>query len=282
LSGATAASPKLTPKAQDTRDIVFACLVSLYSVILLSLSAYALLSVWPTTPADFNSTSARNVTIYLIVMTKHYSIGPETMLVLAMVLAGVIGACSYNLYATTLHVAYGDFGGRWSLFYLVRPFLGAGFALMVYFLIRGGVMTVSSDLSSTNLAGVSGIAGLVGLFAEQVFRKFNDLADTLFGKGPGLATGAQAEKLTLSASATNGTTVALTVSNQGQGAVTITQVLFGQVPLTAANISGTLAKIAANSDSKLTLTVSGSSKSTYGITVVTATGSVFSTTLTLP
>jgi len=168
---------------QTYNDKLLAAFLVLYTMTLFGLSLLAIVSVWPKTSAQMvlNSTKSMNITI---IPHYTYSVGPEVGLISVMMLAGMIGACIYSLYAISLHLgSYEDFNMTWTGWYLTRPWIGAGLAFGVYILIRGGILTMGS-ISSVSLLGLTGFAILTGLFTEQVMHKLNDLADTLFGKGP--------------------------------------------------------------------------------------------------
>ena len=168
---------------QTFNDKLLAAVLVLYTMTLFALSLLAIVSVWPKTSAQMvlNSTKSMNVTI---IPHYTYSVGPEVGLISVMMLAGMIGACIYSLYAISLHLgSYEDFNMTWTAWYLTRPWIGSGLAFGVYILIRGGILTMGS-ISSVSLLGLTGFAILTGLFTEQVMHKLNDLADTLFGKGP--------------------------------------------------------------------------------------------------
>jgi hypothetical protein len=168
---------------QTSNDKIVAGFMIPYTFVLFILSLWALVSVWPKTSAQMvlNSTKSMNITI---IPFHTYSVGPEVGLISVMMLAGMIGACIYSLYAMSLHLGpYEDFNMTWTGWYLMRPWIGAGLAFGVYVLIRGGLLTMGS-ISSVSLLGLAGFSILTGLFTEQVMHKLNDLADTLFGKGP--------------------------------------------------------------------------------------------------
>jgi len=168
---------------QTSGDKFMAGILVLYTMTLFALSLLAIASVWPKTSSQMvlNSTEPMNITI---IPYHTYSVGPEVGLLSVMMLAGMLGACVYSLYAASLHLgSYEDFDFSWTGWYLTRPWIGAGLAFGVYVLIRGGILTMSS-ISNVSLLGLVGFSILTGLFTEQVMHKLNDLADTLFGPGP--------------------------------------------------------------------------------------------------
>lgn len=99
--------------------------------------------------------------------------------------AGGIGAC---VYAVSSFADY--FGNRqlrvsWVWWLLLRVPLGIGLAIVVYLMLRGGLLFLYN--TPTNLAaeainphGVAGLCALVGLFSRQAMDKLYELFCTLF------------------------------------------------------------------------------------------------------
>ena len=195
VSGDVLLLSKLRPHHQNRRDKVVAFFLILYTMLLLGTALLALMSVWPSTANQLalNTTRSLNITIPLIgsyLPHASYVVGPELLLFSAMILAGMLGACVYSLYAISLHLgSYEDFNSSWTAWYFARPWLGGGIAIALYLLIRSGLFTLNTSVNSLNLLGLAGLSMLVGLFTEQVLHKLNDLIDTLFGAGPANAPG---------------------------------------------------------------------------------------------
>lgn len=165
----------------DAQDVRVAVRVSAYTIIVFLVSAYFLLSIWPATTGELALNSTRAVTLLGIGIT--FSLGPETTLLFVIMLSGIIGACAFSFFAISYHLgAKNDFDKVWEAWYVLRPILGAGLALVIYLLLRGGVLTIGADLNSLNLVGVAGISGLAGMFSEQATRMLRNLADTAFGE----------------------------------------------------------------------------------------------------
>jgi hypothetical protein len=110
----------------------------------------------------------------------------DERLILLVIVAGLLG--SYIHSATS----YADFRGNqqfapsWLLWYLLRPFIGASLALVVYFAIRGGLLSVVLSGNQPTLAtdinpfGIAAIAGLTGMFSKQAADKLAEVFSTLF------------------------------------------------------------------------------------------------------
>ena len=185
LEGGTLILTKSVPHYETSWDKGVAVGVGVYTFIVFLVALTALVSIWPATPADLSLNATRSITLPFTLLDTKVTLGPEVLLVTTMILAGMVGACIFSFYAISLHLGYyKDFDDAWLAWYLLRPLMGAGLALIAYVLIRGGVLSVGSDLKNVNFLGVSGISFLVGLFAEQFLLKLHALADELFGKPP--------------------------------------------------------------------------------------------------
>jgi hypothetical protein len=151
---------------QTSRDKFMAGVLMLYTMALFSLSLLALASAWPKTSKEMvlNSTKPMNITV---IPYHTYAVGPEVGLLSVMMLAGMLGACVYSLYAISLHLgSYEDFDVTWTGWYLTRPWIGSGLAFGVYILIRGGVLTMGS-ISSVSLLGLAGVSILTRLLPSR-------------------------------------------------------------------------------------------------------------------
>ena len=176
--------PPLGKHVTGPKDLPVAIRVSVYTIIMFVVVAVFLIDVWPANTEDLALNATRSVT--LCPTGVSFPLGPETSLIFVMMFSGIIGACVFSLFAISHHLgAEKDFDKVWEAWYLLRPIVGAGLALVFYFLLRGGVLTIGADLKNLNLIGVASISGLVGMFSEQAMHRLQDLADTLLGTAPG-------------------------------------------------------------------------------------------------
>jgi len=105
----------------------------------------------------------------------------EAQLILLVLFIGAFASCVYTL------KSLGDYAGKkslsdpWFTFYLIQPFEGAGVALLMYLLIRGGFLTgTGADIKAVNLFGMCAIAGLAGAFSDTALLKLFEVFQTLF------------------------------------------------------------------------------------------------------
>lgn len=171
---------------QGKSDINWAIGMGFYTGIILLFSLYFLASLWPWTTAGMTPSSNQLVTMHFLLWTYGpYAVGPEVLLLFIVFLSGIIGACVWGIYVLAQHFsAAQDFDKAWVAWYLTRPFIGAGLAVIVYAVIRGGIVPAGSGASSVSVVGVSAMAFLVGLFAENAVHMLHKAADSIFGNPP--------------------------------------------------------------------------------------------------
>jgi hypothetical protein len=109
----------------------------------------------------------------------------EVRLLLLVLLAGALG--SY-IHATTSFVDYvgnRKLSANWVWWYLLRPYVGMTLALLFYFVVRGGFISVSAGGEDMNPFGIAALAGLVGMFSKQATDKLSEVFKTLFRAAEG-------------------------------------------------------------------------------------------------
>jgi hypothetical protein len=131
--------------------------IVLFNVAVLS----ALLRVWPVPLTGVHSS-------YLSMEGQYLT---------SAALAGALG--SYIHIATS----FVDYAGRrkltlsWGWWYVLRPFIGAALATVVYFLIRAGLISGAGEhaTDSLNPYGIAAIAALSGMFSKQATDKLREV-----------------------------------------------------------------------------------------------------------
>lgn len=130
-------------------------------------------------PDDFSSApEPAQVGFFFNVVTWDPSIASALLALVAI--AGALGSLLHTANSFAVHVARRDFDKSWQWWYILRPLIGAGLALVTYLLVRGQLLGLSGPSEELNPYGVAGIAALVGLFSRQAMVKLGEVADTLF------------------------------------------------------------------------------------------------------
>ncbi len=172
---------------ETTPDKTDSIWLALYTGVVFSVAIWLLFSIWPTTSAQMGSNVTRSVSLFIPLTSASvgsFAIGGETLIVLCVALGAVIGACVYSMYTIALHRGfYKDFDKSFTMWYMLRPLIGPGLALALYFLVVAGILGLGTS-NNLSLVGVTGLSALVGLFTEQTMNKLNEVADHLFGEGP--------------------------------------------------------------------------------------------------
>jgi hypothetical protein len=149
-----------------------------YLIVLNLALVYILLKIWPETipvKPDDESTVA-----LLWGGRLAFRLLPELRYLLIVALAGALG--SYIHLATS----FADYVGNrqlfrsWEWWYLLRPFIGMALALIVYFMIRGGVVMGNGGAGNLSPYGIAAIAGLVGMFSKQATDKIKEVFEFIF------------------------------------------------------------------------------------------------------
>lgn len=148
----------------------------IYLIVLNLALLYILLRIWPETTA---SAPASRVALG---GGLEFEVPLEIRYLLIVAVAGALG--SYIHLATS----FADYVGNrqlvwsWGWWYALRPFIGMALALLVYFLIRGGLVLPSGNGNVATLSpyGVAAIAGMAGMFSKQATDKLKEVFENLF------------------------------------------------------------------------------------------------------
>jgi hypothetical protein len=106
---------------------------------------------------------------------------PGEQILVLVVLAGALGGVLHGLTSLAAHSGAGRLDRRWWVFYVARPVVGGGLALVVALVLRAGLLGVSvtEDVSGRRVLLAWG--ALAGLFSSPALKKLKDVFD---GLGP--------------------------------------------------------------------------------------------------
>jgi hypothetical protein len=111
-------------------------------------------------------------------------INREFDLLLLVLLAGALGAFLHTAQSYSDYVGNRTLKRSWAWWYSLRPFIGAGLALVFYAAVRGGVLAITTGsnakASELNPFGVVSVAAMVGMFSKAATTKLGELFDNLF------------------------------------------------------------------------------------------------------
>lgn len=151
--------------------------VSVYLVVLLVWglwALFALIQALSTTPAEYR------VCLFgpwCALDTKNADVG----IALTAAFAGMLGALIHAGTSFTSYMGNRKMIRSWVLWYLFRPFIGAVLSVLVYCIIRGGLLNAGSKTDEdVSIYGVAGFSAMAGMFSKQAIDKLKELFDTLF------------------------------------------------------------------------------------------------------
>lgn len=104
----------------------------------------------------------------------------QGQLILAVMLAGGIGSYIHGVNSFVTYVGNRSFVNSWAAWYVLRPFMGIGMAVIFYVVVRGGVLVMSGGESKVDPYAMMTVAALAGMFSKQASDKLAEVFDTLF------------------------------------------------------------------------------------------------------
>ena len=157
-------------------------ILAVYYMLLPLLLVYLLFKVFP--PNPWGTWGAQPI----VFLTSRFTIWTtlEERLILLVVSAGALGSYIHSATSYSDYRGNQEFGPSWLLWYLLRPLVGVCLALIVYFAMRGGLLSmvlsgdVAKEAQNINPFGIAAISGLTGMFSKQAADKLAEVFTTLF------------------------------------------------------------------------------------------------------
>lgn len=113
----------------------------------------------------------------------------EEQVLRMVILMGALGGAIHWMSSLVNYIGNGNLFRRWIPYYVLAPFQGAALAMLVYLLLRVGVLApppsgtqAVGPAQSLNLLGLYAFAGLTGLFAKQAIEMLRDVFAVVFKK----------------------------------------------------------------------------------------------------
>ncbi len=126
-------------------------------------------------------------------LTLAENLQPDWRFLILAMLAGALGAFLHVAQSFATFVGNRTFSWSWTWWYLLRPFIGAGLALVVYVVFRSALVPGTSG-NATNAYGVVALAALSGMFSKQAIDKLNEVFTVAFRAAPGHGDAQRADK----------------------------------------------------------------------------------------
>lgn len=161
-------------------------LLAIAFMALMAVAIHELIALWPTVviktvTSDRASISAPQwevSTVYGWWIT--WQLATEQRALWLIVLSGVVGSCVHVLTSLATYVGNRRFFQSWTLWYLVRPLIGAGLAFLIVSVIWGGIAAPSQGFNGSNPYQLVAVAGLAGMFSRTASDKLQEIFDQLF------------------------------------------------------------------------------------------------------
>jgi hypothetical protein len=159
-----------TPMPSPLKFVLAGYVVAMFFLVL-----YFLIKLWPMGAGD----KAEIAQFFWGPVT----LPPDVRLILIAAFSGALGAYVH------LATSFADYAGNdwltleWAWWYLLRPFIGAALAEVVYLAIRAGLVNVGTGGASASVIspyGVAAMTALTGLFSKQATDKLREVFETLF------------------------------------------------------------------------------------------------------
>jgi hypothetical protein len=123
------------------------------------------------------------------------SLSPNACLFLLLFSASAIGSLVHATLSFVTYVGNNSFRRSWVAWYLLRVFTGVGLSLIVYLVMRAGLLAGTGAPQNTNLFGVAAIGSLTGLFSKQAVDKLREVFDVTFSVGFGYGDSQRGDKV---------------------------------------------------------------------------------------
>ncbi|HEY2855181.1 MAG TPA: hypothetical protein VGJ18_20150 [Gemmatimonadaceae bacterium] len=171
--------PSETRESTDYTSITTIAL-GVYLVLVLFLLVDMTVRFWPTT-APTPTAAAPSSVSFLFGLITLQAISSDVRLILLAMVFGALGSCIHVAQSFATFAGNRTLRSSWAWWYVLRPFIGAALAAVVYVALRGALFPATAALSGDmSPFGVAAIAGLTGMFSKQAVDKLNEVFSTAF------------------------------------------------------------------------------------------------------
>jgi hypothetical protein len=148
-----------------------------YHIVLPLFLMYFLCRIWPaSTPEETGVIE----TISLFRGLISIAVSWEVRLILIVQSTGALGSFVHGASALIRYSGDRKLEHDYRWWYILRPFIGGALAMIFYFSIRGGFLSVNAGAESISHFGMAATAGMVGLFSRYAIDKLREVFRTLF------------------------------------------------------------------------------------------------------
>ncbi len=148
-----------------------------YHIVIPILTVYLLCRIWPASVPEESGTVE---TISLFRGLIPIAVSWEVRLILIVVSTGVLGSFVQGASSLIRYLGEQRLEQSYRWWYILRPFIGGTLAMIFYFTIRGGFLSVNAGAESISHFGMAATAGMVGLFSRYAVDKLREVFMTMF------------------------------------------------------------------------------------------------------
>lgn len=152
--------------------------IGIFMVVLGVLSIGVLVELWPAVEAASAAEPPPEIRVTLFALA--FSVSSGAVFLLLVIVMGVLGSVIHGARSLANFLGWGQFDAKWSWWYLLRPIVGPGLAILAYFALLGGLLGSNADTADLNPYGIAAIAGLTGLFSKKAIEKLEEVFEVIF------------------------------------------------------------------------------------------------------
>jgi hypothetical protein len=158
--------------------------VGIYFLCLAVLTFYILIATWPVIDAS-DPTGSRFEVPHLF---GFYNLraSPDSRLFITIVAAGALGSLVHCITSFADYVGDRSLKQSWVWYLILRTPIGIALALLVYLVLRGGLIAPTLPQGGSHTAtvlnpyGLAAVAAMAGMFSKQATDKLAEVFDSLF------------------------------------------------------------------------------------------------------
>lgn len=159
-------------------------MLGVFLILFSILTGYLLYAFWPEEQLLDNKDKAWISTTYLFCWKDtecmiSTELTADQRIIILVLLAGALGSFIHAATSFSNFVGQGKIEKSWIWWYLLRPVIGMGIALVFYFVFRGGLLN-DTKIETLNIYGVMILSALSGLFTDRATLKLEEIFQALF------------------------------------------------------------------------------------------------------
>ena len=112
-------------------------------------------------------------------LTTAGTIHLNTILFFLVALSGFLGSMIHLSSSLTNYIGAGELKANWLPWYVVKPFTAMGVALVFYFVLKAGLLSMETGVG-INPFGIVVLSALAGLFTDKATLKLEEIFTTIF------------------------------------------------------------------------------------------------------